>query len=205
MSHIVLLGDSIFDNASYVPGEKPVIEQLKSLLPANTKASLLAVDGSVTGGVASQLKRLPSGATDLVLSVGGNDAIQCRGQIYQAKTAEALLKTLTTIRLAFSSGYTGLLDSLAAKQLPVTVCTVYNAIPGLQEHEKTLLSIFNDIIVLESARRGFLVIDLRLVCTEQEDYSVVSAIEPSAKGGMKICRAIINVYFTKERISSSNS
>ena len=30
MNHVVLLGDSIFDNASYVPGKPPVIEQLRT-------------------------------------------------------------------------------------------------------------------------------------------------------------------------------
>jgi hypothetical protein len=35
MPHIVLLGDSIFDNAAYVPGELPVIEQLRARLPEN--------------------------------------------------------------------------------------------------------------------------------------------------------------------------
>lgn len=33
MPHIVLLGDSIFDNAADVPGEPPVIEQLRARLP----------------------------------------------------------------------------------------------------------------------------------------------------------------------------
>ena len=36
MNHIVLLGDSIFDNGSYVHqdrGEEPVIDRLQALLP----------------------------------------------------------------------------------------------------------------------------------------------------------------------------
>ena len=48
MKHVVLLGDSIFDNASYVPGQPPVIEQLRSQLPPSWAATLLAVDGDVT-------------------------------------------------------------------------------------------------------------------------------------------------------------
>ncbi len=34
MNHIVLLGDSIFDNARYVPGGPSVIEHLRRGLPA---------------------------------------------------------------------------------------------------------------------------------------------------------------------------
>ena len=33
MSHVVLLGDSIFDNASYVPGRPAVIDQMRTSLP----------------------------------------------------------------------------------------------------------------------------------------------------------------------------
>ena len=44
--HIVLLGDSIFDNGSYVPGGVSVIEHVRQKLPANSRASLMAVDGA---------------------------------------------------------------------------------------------------------------------------------------------------------------
>ena len=44
--HIVLLGDSIFDNACYVPGEMPVIEQVRAELP-EWQATMLAVDGDI--------------------------------------------------------------------------------------------------------------------------------------------------------------
>ena len=33
MKHVVLLGDSVFDNSAYVPNEPDVIEQLKRKLP----------------------------------------------------------------------------------------------------------------------------------------------------------------------------
>jgi hypothetical protein len=59
MNHIVLLGDSIFDNASYVPGKPAVIEQLRHRLPGNCEATLLAVDGDVTSDVMGQTDRLP--------------------------------------------------------------------------------------------------------------------------------------------------
>lgn len=52
MRHVVLLGDSIFDNARYVPDRPPVIEQLQKALPPGWRASLLAVDGAVTEDVA---------------------------------------------------------------------------------------------------------------------------------------------------------
>jgi hypothetical protein len=70
MGHVVLLGDSIFDNARYVPGRPPVVEQLRRYLPPGWRASLLAVDGHGTADVPSQLARLPADATHLFVSTG---------------------------------------------------------------------------------------------------------------------------------------
>ena len=75
MPHIVLLGDSIFDNASYTRGGPDIISQLRQLLRAEWRASLLAKDGATTDDVSSQLQWMPSDASHLVLSVGGNNAL----------------------------------------------------------------------------------------------------------------------------------
>ena len=72
--HIVLMGDSIFDNGAYVNGGPAVIAQLRHALPG-WKCTLLAVDGDVVAGVSRQLVSLPSDATHLVVSAGGNDAL----------------------------------------------------------------------------------------------------------------------------------
>ena len=73
--HVVLFGDSIFDNGRYTSGGPDVISQVRKLLPEGWRGSLLAVDGAWTEDIASQLKRIPSDATHLVLSVGGNDTL----------------------------------------------------------------------------------------------------------------------------------
>jgi hypothetical protein len=56
MSHVVLLGDSIFDNARYVPGRPAVIEQVRQALPRPWQATLLAI-GRV--GILRKGKRSP--------------------------------------------------------------------------------------------------------------------------------------------------
>src|SRR5262249_4120071 len=76
MQHVVLLGDSIFDNGRYVPGDPPVIEQLGTELRLGWRAPLLAVDGPISIDVIGQLARLPADSTHLVVSAGGNDAIE---------------------------------------------------------------------------------------------------------------------------------
>jgi len=74
MSHVILLGDSIFDNARYVPDRPAVIEQLRQALPPGWRATLLAVDGHITEDVARQLSRLPVDASHLVVTGGAKIA-----------------------------------------------------------------------------------------------------------------------------------
>src|SRR5262245_15817252 len=73
--HVILLGDSIFDNAAYVPDRPAVIDQLRRSLPEGWRATLLAIDGHCADNVARQLSALPTDATHLFVSAGGNDAL----------------------------------------------------------------------------------------------------------------------------------
>jgi hypothetical protein len=77
MEHMVLLGDSIFDNATYVPEGTEVSTQLRSML-ADHLVSLLAADGNTLSNMVAQVLRLrdlPEPATRLVVSCGGNDVL----------------------------------------------------------------------------------------------------------------------------------
>ena len=185
--YIALLGDSIFDNARYVPDEAPVVKQLQSLLPRDSKAALLAVDGSVTTEVVSQVDRLPRDATHLVISSGGNDALHASLSIGRSDGA---LEILTIVQQEFRNNYRRLAHRLKKAGKPTVVCTIYDAVPNLEPWQRTALSVFNDVIISEASRFGFPVIDLRPLCNEASDYSALSPIEPSSKGGMKIAKRI---------------
>ena len=73
MNHIVLLGDSIFDNGKYVHqddrGEEPVLDQLRGLLPGGWDVTLVAVDGHRIADVCRQLDRAPADASPQPKSV----------------------------------------------------------------------------------------------------------------------------------------
>jgi hypothetical protein len=73
--HIALLGDSVFDNRAYTNGAPDVATHLRSLLPDRWKVSLVAVDGSTAADLEPQLLEVPTDATNIVISIGGNDAI----------------------------------------------------------------------------------------------------------------------------------
>src|SRR3954454_726692 len=78
MKHVLILGDSVFDNGAYVAGAKDVQAQLQDLLP-NLQVSSRARDGAVIADVVSQLRGFAGSATHIAVSVGGNDAIRASG------------------------------------------------------------------------------------------------------------------------------
>lgn len=192
MPHVVLLGDSIFDNGSYVPGEPDVVRQLQARLPAGWRATLLAVDGAVTESVAPQLRRLAPDATHLVVSVGGNDALRhIRVLEERAGSVAEALGRLAEIGQTFGQGYQAMLEAVAGRGLPTALCTIYDprfADPPLRRLALWALAFFNDAILRQAMARGWPVLDLRLVCDRDEDFA--NPIEPSAKGGDKIAAAI---------------
>jgi hypothetical protein len=188
--HVVLAGDSIFDNDCYVPGEPGVLNQLRQSLPAGWTASKVAVDGDVIADVRRQVKNLPRDVTDLIVSVGGNDALRHAWLLGEVRTAQDLLRLMQGPLAEFRAEYAAMLDHLAPFSARLQVCTIYTAIPFAEPLWRTFapfaLDQFNQIILAEAAERGVPVLRLDLACVEARDFSALSPIEPSAQGGQKI-------------------
>jgi lysophospholipase L1-like esterase len=194
MSHIVLLGDSIFDNGVYVPGQPDVVRQLQAALPEGWRATLLAVDGAVTRSVKAQLGRLPPDATHLVVSVGGNDALGESHVLGAAvRSVGEGVALLAAAQDRFAGDYEEMLEAVLASGLPTALCTIYDTPASAPNHRiiKTGIAIFNDVITRAAFAAALPLIDLRLICGEDDDYA--NPIEPSAKGGDKIARAIASL------------
>jgi hypothetical protein len=195
MAHVVLLGDSIFDNGAYVPGGPPVVRQLQQRLGSPWQATLLAVDGHVISDVARQLSHLPADASHLVVSAGGNDALQQSGILQEpARSAADVLLRLAAIQDRFRQEYVSMLEAVLEHDKPTVVCTIYDRVPFPDEPTRrvvfTALSVFNDCIIREAVAAGVVLLDLRLVCQDPGDYSSLSPIEPSVQGGGKIAESI---------------
>jgi lysophospholipase L1-like esterase len=195
MKHIVLLGDSVFDNNAYVDGGLDVIAQVRRQIPDGWMASLRAVDGGVVEDVRDQALDLPDDATHLVISVGGNDAILSADILLQkvASSAEVLNK-LADIAGEFEYRYREMLQGVLSLKKPTAVCTIYYPRmqePFTQKIAVAALATFNDVIIRQAFLAGVPLIDLRLVCDEDSDYA--NEIEPSEKGGGKIADAIVRL------------
>ena len=189
--HIVLLGDSILDNARYVETNEAVSDHLSKALPAGTLCSLLAVDGDTTRNVPTQLKRLPAGTSHLVLSVGGNDALGWLPTLDRPATSVMdALGQLHLIQSDFRQHYEHLLAGIAQLGKPTLVCTIYDAVPGLTPSLQTALSLFNDVVTRTAMRYPFDILDLRMLLNEPGDFSERSPIEPSEQAGRKLAQSV---------------
>ena len=193
MNHIVLLGDSILDNASYTAGGPAVIDHVRRLLPSGWTASLAAIDGSTTEDIAAHLRAISKEASQLLLSVGGNNAI-LRADVLEtpvSSSGEALLLLADAVA-EFEVTYRNSIDACLATGLPLVICTIYNGNfpePSYQRRATVALTAFNDVIVRVALDKHLKVIDLRLVCNSDGDYA--NPLEPSASGGSKIAGAIL--------------
>jgi hypothetical protein len=190
--HVVLLGDSIFDNAAYVAGGPDVLTQLRSALPDGWLATLCAVDGAVVNDVERQLAHAPADATHLIVSAGGNDALAHADLLGRpARSTAEVLGALADAAGGFEVRYRAMLAAVLRRRLPATVCTIYNGnFPDAvaQRLASTALTVFNDAILRAAVETRIPVIDLRLVCDQPADYA--NPIEPSVRGGAKIARAV---------------
>ena len=217
MKHIILAGDSVFDNRTYVEvGEPDVRDQLADLLDDGDKATLIAVDGDINNNVSKQLDNIPNDATHLFISIGGNDALM---------HIDAFTETVTTIGEAldsfnemvhkFERDYIKMLTNVVKYGLKTTLCTIYNPcfdhddmdsinymlppnpnLEKLQQRSITALPLFNNIIFQEAFNFGLPVMDLRLIFNDKADYS--NPIEPSVVGGIKMAKIIKEISYNHD-------
>ena len=195
MKHLVLLGDSILDNGAYTGSGPDVCSQLRAIVAPGDRVTLLAVDGDSTRHVPAQLQKLPPDATHLILSIGGNDALENAGFLQEsAQSVAEVLMRLGELAGEFAKSHRQIVEKLVSTGLPTAICTVYDANfqdPFQAQIIKAALAHWNDAILRNAFAAGFPLVDLRAVCDAPADYA--NDIEPSSQGGEKIARAIWRV------------
>lgn len=193
--HLALLGDSVFDNRRYVLPGATVLDCLQKAMPASWQLSLCARDGDTTQDVAIQIRNLPTTATHIVVSCGGNDALAEGGYLQRvAPTGSELMVDLAEIQERFARSYRRMSDDLQATGKKIVLCTIYD--PRFEDSNQqkacaTALAVFNDVITREAGRRGWPLVDLRVLFSDRADYA--NAIEPSQAGGQKLAQTISRV------------
>ena len=201
---LVLLGDSILDNAPYTEPEPDSTFHLQQMLPDWT-VERLARDGATMSSVAAQLGAMRGRPDAAVLSVGGNDAIEHIGLLNRPATSSPrFLGELLEVADDFGRRYEAVARLVAEHADRTILCTIYEV--RLEPIElarlaRVPLALLNDRIVRIGARMGIDVLELRSVCTEPGDF--VLEIEPSAHGALKIARAIAGLLSADQRLSSA--
>lgn len=192
---VVLLGDSILDNAPYTRPEPDTAAHLQRALGAGWSVRLLARDGATMSDLRWQLAELTSRPDHAVLSIGGNDATAHLGLLERrAAGGGEVLDELLLIADEFGRRYEAAAAAVAERAARTILCTIYEAPlepPILARRARVPLAVLNDRIVRAGARLGLDVLELRTVCTEPADY--VRQIEPSPRGAARIAQAIAAV------------
>jgi lysophospholipase L1-like esterase len=176
---IILLGDSVFNNNSYVEKGKAVNEILQKNADKNTSIICLAINNSTINNVYQQLENvnidLNDKLTTVFLSVGGNDIMKLQQQnLYDTfEKYKTLIGAITT-------------------KLPNVKLVLLNIYyPANTSKYDSLIDKWNTNIDLEyeSNNKNIYILDLASLLKEPSDF--VFDIEPSITGGEKIAHKIL--------------
>jgi hypothetical protein len=89
----------------------------------------------------------------------------------------------------FEKDYRKVVAEVSQRQLPTTICTIYNgALAGDEPRlARIALMTFDDVVLRTAFEYSLDVIDLRAICDQACDHA--NPIEPSGEGGRKIAQA----------------
>lgn len=178
---IILLGDSVFNNNSYVEKGKAVNELLQKNTLENTSIICLARNDSTINNVYQQLENVNIDLNDklitVFLSVGGNDIIN----LQQQNLDDTFEK------------YKTLIGAITTKLPNVKLVLLNIYYPANTSKYDSLIDKWNTNIHLEyeSNNKNIYILDLANLLKEPSDF--VFDIEPSITGGEKIVNKILNI------------
>jgi len=193
--HIVLLGDSVFDNAMYTSGGPAVADHLRARLGSGQEVTLLAVDGDRVADVPAQLRRLPEGGTHFFLSVGGNDALDHVGLLNERVRNVGEGMVLLGGRVdEFETRYREMARAVSSavnsEVGPLHLCTIYNGSFGPEAPMvSAAVRLFDDAIQRTAHTFGLPVLELRDLLNEPAHYA--NPIEPNVEGGRILAEEIL--------------
>ena len=200
MNKVVLFGDSIIDNKSYVShGEFSVLEHLENI--SNYEYIQVAYDGHTTFDVQNKQLHLSTivKPSHIVLSVGGNDLLQNLSYLSKGPVSnvnEAVSGIQQHIFEPLEQRFETIIEELSSQRANLLVCTLYEGDLGrtdefkdVLDSSKIMVSSFNDLVYKTAKKYNADVLELREIFISSDDYA--NPIEPSHIGGEKLAKSIV--------------
>lgn len=187
---VILLGDSILKNNSYVSNKKSVEHLLKA--KSDDDCYNYAEDGAVITDCYNQLDNIPlslnNANTTIYVSVGGNDIIEYYiKQLHSTKNTYALTKMFNSYKKLIKS----IQDRIYLCRL-VLLDIYYPTEPYYRQYYSIIYK-WNKMITQYAANpqnKITSVLKVSKILNNKNDF--VFAVEPSEKGGEKIVNLILN-------------
>lgn len=199
VTHLVVLGDAIAELMSLREQGPNRVEHL--LLPQQTtpwKLTLLTVEEI---GAAGALFQLPADASHVMISVEGNRAIADSGLLdNQPDTFQDALVMLSVAADEYERQVEILIQVAKASRLPTVVTTMYPPFyedPMRQRAAMTALAVFNDRLVRRVFAAKLPLVDLSLVCTDEDDYA--DELRLSKRGLRKASNVVMSALYAVAR------
>lgn len=200
MNRVVLFGDSIIDNKTYVShGEFSVLEHLENI--SNYEYIQVAYDGHTTFDVQNKQLHLSTieKPSHIVLSVGGNDLLQNLSYLSNGPMSnvnEAITGIQQHIFEPLEQRFETIIEELSSQRANLLICTVYEGDLGrtdefkdVLDSSKIMVSSLNDIVYKTAKKYKADVLELREIFISSDDYA--NPIEPSHIGGEKLAKSIV--------------
>ena len=189
---IVLLGDSILKNNSYVPNGKAVdniLEERSLKNDKNIELYSLAENNSKIVDVYSQINKMPLDinikSTTIFLSSGGNDILSFYVDQHGDTSDTGFLNTML-------AAYKKLVKSIQTRMdlCQIVLLDIYYPTSNQFAQYKPILEQWNSLIADYARENSFGLLQISQSVTSNDDFTL--GIEPSEKGGEKIAQLILD-------------
>lgn len=181
--NIILIGDSMLQNKSYVTNGKSITDILEKSTPHNSIFNY-AVDGTTISGAYQQIKEIPiefnNSNTSIFLSAGGNDIID-RAQ--SGSTNENITQIF--------DDYCKMVQSLKTKMNDSKIILLTLYYPDSKDYHLYygMIKDWNKKLDAFAKDQGFKILKTNNLLSRPTDFT--SNIEPSETGGEKIAKSIL--------------
>ena len=178
LSNIVLLGDSVFKNNSYVPSNKSIEYLLKENV--TIPSLVLAEDGAIIYDLMNQYNTMPkelnTPTTRLYISVGGNDLLA----VYENISTNTM-DPLNSVWNLYSDTIQTLIKST---QCTIVLTDIYFVTDPEYNKYTPIVEQWNANLYEFAATYKLAVFKISDLLTKPSDFT--NSIEPSATGSVKI-------------------